>query len=121
MDTKKWVRWQDWVALVAGVVVLLTPLWFDPGTTGGIWTMIVVGALLAVAALWSLAVPGAIASEWAHAVIGVAMVVSPWIGAFVPETGAALTAWIGGGIAILVGLEVIVEFSRAEHRPAGSH
>lgn len=112
METRRWFRWQDWVALVVGLVVLLTPLWFDPGTTGGIWTMIIVGALLGVAALWSLVVPGAISSEWAHAVIGLVMVVSPWIGGFAAETGAALTSWIAGAVAVILGLEVIVEYTR---------
>lgn len=116
MDARKWVRWQDWVALVIGVVVALTPLWFDPGTTSGLWMMIVVGALLALSALWSLAMPGMLASEWAHAVIGVGIVVAPWVGAFTAETGAAVTSWIGGALAIIIGLEVILEFSRANRR-----
>lgn len=114
MDTRKWVRWQDWAALVIGLVVLLTPLWFDTGSTAGTWMMVIVGALLAVAALWSLAVPGALSSEWAHAIIGVLMVLTPWIGGFASEMGAALTAWIGGVLAIIVGLQVIVQQTRSQ-------
>ncbi|WP_084963573.1 SPW repeat protein [Thermoactinospora rubra] len=114
---KKWVRWQDWVALVVGVVAALTPLWYTPDTTMGTWAMVILGALLAVGALWSLAVPTALMSEWTHVVLGVLLFVSPWVFGFQDVMGAAWTAWIAGAVAVIAGLWVAVPQTRAHGRP----
>lgn len=104
MEQRKWVRWQDWVALVVGVVVALTPLWFSPGGNLEIWTMVVLGALLALAGIWSLAMPAMMLSEWIHAILGVLTFVAPWVVAYYDQAGAAWTSWIGGLLAVVVGL-----------------
>ncbi|WP_020574714.1 SPW repeat protein [Actinopolymorpha alba] len=117
MDTKKWVRWQDWVAVVAGVVLLLTPLWFGTGMARVTWTMIVLGALLAATGLWSLARPGAIASEWIHAILGVLAFVSPWVMGFASHAGAAWTSWIVGVVAAVTGLWTVQHYVHS-HRKA---
>ncbi len=104
MDTKKWARWQDYVALLAGVVLALTPIWFTPNETGGVWAMIVLGVVLAGSALWSLQAPGAVASEWVHAILGVLMFVAPWVLSYANEAGAAWSSWIIGLVAVIVGL-----------------
>jgi hypothetical protein len=104
MEPRKWVRWQDWVALVVGLVIALTPLWFDPGDALQIWTMVIVGGLLALAGIWSLAMPGAVLSEWIHAILGVLAFVAPWVVSYYDQTGAAWTSWAGGLIAVVVGL-----------------
>ena len=59
---RAWTRWQDWAAVVLGVVLVLSPLWVDTSPRA-MWTMIVLGALLAVSGLWSLAMPGSVTSE----------------------------------------------------------
>ncbi|XVQ08144.1 SPW repeat domain-containing protein [Spirillospora sp. CA-255316] len=105
---RKWYRWQDWVALVAGVLVALTPLWSNPDTTGGTTAMVVLGVLLAVGALWSLAVPGALMSEWTHVVLGVLLFVSPWVFAYHDVAVAAWTSWIAGVVVVVAGLMVAI-------------
>ena len=110
---RKWYRWQDWVALVAGVLVALTPLWSDPGTAGGTAAMVVLGVLLAVGALWSLAVPDALLSEWTHVVLGVLLFVSPWVFSYHDVATAAWTSWIAAIVAVVAGLLVAVPQTRA--------
>ena len=66
---KKWTRWQDWVALIAGVYAFLSPIWTDTDQTAT-WTMVVLGVVTAAVSLWSLAMPGDLISEYAHAVLG---------------------------------------------------
>jgi hypothetical protein len=121
METKKWARWQDWVALVAGVVMALTPIWFNPNETGGLWAMIVLGVVLAGSALWSLMAPGAIASEWLHAALGVLMIVAPWVMRYVDEMGASWSSWVLGVVAVIVGLWAVPESTQAhkKHLAAG--
>ena len=114
---RKWMRWQDYVALVAGVLLALTPLWSDPGTNG-MWAMVVLGGLLAVTSLWSLYDPGAMTSEYSHAVLGVLMVVTPWVFSYTDITVAAFTSWIVGVVAVAVGLAALPESRKAHRQPA---
>lgn len=111
---RRWTRWQDWVALVAGVYAFLAPLW--TGTdTAATWTMVVLGILLAASALWSLMAPGAVASEWIHAAFGVLFVISPWVMAFADLLAMSVTAWIVGIVALATGIWAIPYSNRA-HR-----
>jgi hypothetical protein len=73
---KAWRRWQDWIALVAGVYALLSPLWTDTDTTA-MWSLIVFGALIALASLASLARPAMDMLEYAHAVLGALLFIAP--------------------------------------------
>lgn len=98
MDSK-WTRWQDWTVLVVGVVAALAAIW--TGVTGaGMAAMVVLGVLLAVTAIWSLASPEAIASEWVHAVLGVALIASPWVFSYTDMRGAAWTSWLAGLVSV---------------------
>ena len=109
---KKWTRWQDYLALAAGIVMALTPLWSYPGFAGA-WTMVVLGVVLAGASLWSLYDPAAITSEYTHAALGVLMFVAPWVFSYTDTTTAAYTSWILGVVAIAAGLLALPEIRRA--------
>ncbi|MFC7623772.1 SPW repeat protein [Microlunatus sp. GCM10028923] len=111
---RKWNRWQDWAALVIGVYAFLSPIWTQT-TTMATTAMIILGVLLAANALWSLAMPGAIASEYVHAGLGLLMFVSPWVLGFAGVTGMAWTAWILGVLALATGIWAIPYSTRAHH------
>ena len=64
---RAWTRWQDWVEVVLGVVAVLSPLWLDTTNTV-MWTMIVLGALIALDGLFSLAMPGVVYGEYVQVV-----------------------------------------------------
>jgi len=104
MENKKWSRWQDWAALIAGAVLALTPLWFDTSGGTATWTMVILGALLALTALWSLAAPNVVASEWIHVVLGVLAFAAPWVVGYVDYAGATWTSVIVGLVAVVSGL-----------------
>jgi len=110
---RKWTRWQDWVALVAGVYAALSPIWTQT-TTVASWTMVVLGVILAVNALWSLAMPEMVISEYVHAGAGLLMFIAPWVLTFASVTGIAWTAWVVGIIALATGVWAIVETTRAK-------
>jgi len=114
---KKWMRWHDWVALAAGVLMVLTPMWSSPGGAGTT-AMLVLGVVLGLTALWSLYDPGAIASEYSHAVLGVLMFITPWVFDFADTTVAAFTSWILGVVAVAVGLLAVPESTRVHRQLA---
>ena len=114
---QKWTRWQSWVAFVAGAYAALSPLWTDT-VTKATWTMVVLGVVTAVAALWSLAMPDDRISEYALVLLGVLFVVAPWVMSFNNIDNMALTAWIVGGVTIIAGLLGTPEVDRRmHHRP----
>lgn len=120
MTPRSWHRWQDWTALVIGVLTALSPIMVNTDTTA-LWPLIVFGVLVAATALWSLARPGSVASEYVHAVLGVLLFISPWVLAYSDLTGASWTSWIAGVLTVAVGLGALPAAS-AEHKGlAGQH
>jgi len=116
---RKWTRWQDYVALAAGVMMMLTRLWSDPGA-GGSWAMVVLGGLLAATSLWSLYDPGAMTSEYSHVLLGALMFIAPWVFSYTDIRVAAYTSWILGALAVAVGLAALPE-SRKVHQQQLAH
>jgi len=116
MDVKKWVRWQDWVAVAAGLYAALATMW-TTAHGGSIALMIIFGVLLILAGLWSLFMPGLAAAQWTVAVIGALLFISPWIGAYATQAGPAWTSWICGAVGIIVGLWALQPTMRT-HRGA---
>ena len=120
MATKAWQRWQDWAAVVVGVLVALSPIVFDTDAAA-LWTLIVLGALLALTGIWSLAAPGSVASEYVHVVLGVLLFISPWVLSYSDLGGASWTSWVGGGLAIIAGLAAVPEAQHRHQGLAGQH
>ncbi|WP_232663034.1 SPW repeat domain-containing protein [Pseudonocardia sp. TRM90224] len=120
MTNRTWHRWQDWAALVIGVLTALSPI-VVATNAAALWTLIVFGVLLAASGLWSLAAPGSVASEYVHVVLGVLLFISPWVLGYSAFGGASWTSWIAGVLAVVVGA-VAVPAATAEHRGlASSH
>lgn len=90
----------------------------DPGTTGDTTAMIVLGVLLALASLWSLAMPGSVISEWTNAVLGALIFISPWVFGYADQAGAAWSSWIVGAIALIAGLWAVPTSQQAHQRLA---
>jgi hypothetical protein len=112
---QKWTRWQDWVAVVGGAYAILSPIWTST-TTKATWTMIVLGALTALAALSSLAIPDNVVSDGAVAVLGVLFFISPWVMGFSGTTAMAWTAWVVGVVMVAVGALAWPESNRLHHQ-----
>jgi SPW repeat len=122
MKARAWTRWQDWVTLVAGAYAFLSPIWTTTvdKATG---TLILLGIITALVALWSLAIPGAVAAEGLVAVLGVLLFISPWVMSFHTVTGMAWTAWITGAVTFVAGLWALPQSNKVHHtaRLAGTH
>jgi hypothetical protein len=115
-----WAHPQDFVALIAGVYALLSPIW-TTSTHRATTTMIVLGAVTAILALVSLARPGMVA-DGLIALLGVLFVISPWVMGFDATRPMAVTAWIVGVVTFLVGAGDLALERTGHHRGiAASH
>ena len=80
-------RWQDWMSLILGIWLFLSPF-FGLGVTGNAaWNSWIFGAVIAVMSAWALARPQ-IWEEWVNLAVGVWVLIAPWVLAFTPQTGA---------------------------------
>lgn len=111
---KKWTRWQDWVAVAAGLYAALATIWVT-AAGASVSLMIVLGVLLIIAGLWSLAMPGLVSMEWVMAVIGALLFISPWVGVYATSAGAAWTSWVCGAIGVIVGVWALQPAMRTHH------
>jgi uncharacterized membrane protein HdeD (DUF308 family) len=118
---RPWTRVQDFAALIAGVYAALSPIWVSTtGERGAFWALIVLGALLAISSLVSLAMPGVVATEWLTVLFGVLLVAAPWVLTYTDRFGASWTSWVVGIIAVALGASAVPVSSRV-HRQAIQH
>jgi hypothetical protein len=117
---QKWTRWQDWVALVAGVYAALSPIWTDT-TTKATWTMVGLGVVTAAISLWALAMPDERISEYVLVLMGVLFIASPWVMGFDNIDNMALTAWIVGAVSFIAGLLAVPALEQRMHRNPIAH
>jgi uncharacterized membrane protein HdeD (DUF308 family) len=99
-------RWQDGVALLAGLYALLSPLWTNTDTAA-MWSLIVLGALIAAASIGPLMGRTMDTMEYAHAAFGVLLFIAPWVLGYAELTAAAWTSWIVGAVTVAVGLAAL--------------
>jgi len=120
---RAWTRWQDWAEVVLGVVAVLSPLWIDTAnpTNTVTWTMVVLGALIALDGLFSLAMPGVVYGEYVQVVLGLLLFISPWVMDFTALTGAMWTAFVIGALTIVAGAAALPAANTAHQGMAGQH
>jgi uncharacterized membrane protein HdeD (DUF308 family) len=119
-STRPWTRPHDWAEVVLGVVALLSPLWVDT-SNAAMWTMIVLGALVALDGLASLAMPGMVYGEGIQIVLGVLLFVSPWVMSYSDMSAASWTSWIIGALTVIVGAIALPVANAAHSKAAGQH
>lgn len=99
---KKWNRWQDYVAVIAGLYAALATLWTTQQASSMLM-MIGVGVLLVIAGVWNLRGAGQPVAEWVILLLGALLFISPWIANYTAHVGATWTSWIAGGVALIAG------------------
>lgn len=110
-----WTRGGDWVNVVAGAFLAVSPPWVDGGILGAAG-MVVIGVVIVRLALGSLATPGAVADEWVTAAAGVVAFLAPWLFSYAGHnSGAAWTSWLVGFVVLISALLTLPD-SRAVFR-----
>ncbi|WP_199433463.1 SPW repeat protein [Qaidamihabitans albus] len=116
---RPWTRPHDWAEVALGVVLALTPIWMATNNAA-MWTMVVLGALIAIDGLASLAMPGMVYGEGIQIVLGALAFVSPWVMGYAELTGAAWSSWIIGVLTVVAGAAAL-PVANAAHRTASQH
>lgn len=92
-----------WAALLLGIGAVVASLTVS-STRVGEGLVFGFGAFIAFFGLLSLPVRNRTPDHWGLFVVGMAMFLLPWLGeGFVPDRGAAWTAWISGFLAMALG------------------
>ncbi|GGM95528.1 hypothetical protein GCM10007092_06270 [Thermus composti] len=93
-------RWQDWANLVLGVWLILSPwLLGYSGTPAALWNAVLIGIVVGFMALLHLR-GGPMWEEWLNVLLGVWLILSPWILGF---SGMANATWNAVIVGLLVG------------------
>ena len=113
---KKWTRWEDWVAIAAGLAVALSTM-FLPPMGASVAIMLTLGILLIASGVVNLAFPGMVAMEYVQGALGLLLIISPWVGGYADTTtfGAAWMSWICGAVAVVVAALAVRPSMRAHH------
>ena len=111
-------RYQDWINLACAVLLFISP-WIlvfsgDGTATRAAWITGVAAAVFAVAAL----VQFAEWEEWVSALLGLWMILAPWIVGFA-GVGVAVAAFVVLGIVVLAASAS--ELWRIRHPPVMAH
>ncbi|MGW4531425.1 SPW repeat protein [Nocardia sp. NPDC004340] len=106
------------LTFVLGVVAALSPIWVSHSDRA-LWTLVVLGVLIALAGLAQLRDMGTAMTGRALGVLGVLMFISPWVMNFHSYSNASWVAWIVGALTVVVALaempEVAGRFGTAAH------
>lgn len=116
---KRWTRWQDWVAVVAGLYAALASIWTTPRTGTTVSVLIVLGVLMIASGVWSLAAPGLVSMEWILAVLSALLFIAPWVTGYAGSPGPAWTSWICGAIGVIAGLWALAPAEKVHHMTHG--
>jgi len=106
-------RWQDWANLVLGVWLILSPwlLGFS-GIPSAMWNAVIVGVVVGLMALMHLR-GGPLWEEGVNVLLGVWLILSPWILGFSGEANALWNALIVGVLVGALALSVTREKPKA--------
>ncbi|WP_019936508.1 SPW repeat protein [Bordetella sp. FB-8] len=98
-------RWQDWAMTIVGLYVIVSPwvipyFWPDSSISSlAQWNQVIVGAAVVIVAIAWLA-SAQIWEEYAMGIVGLWLLMSPWLLGFSREAAFALSAVIAGLIII---------------------
>jgi hypothetical protein len=117
-------RWQDWITILIGALVAISPLVFTrTWTATEAWVAYVVGGVIFGVGAVSLFIEQAEYLEVVDFVLAIVLFCTPWLFGFATATGMALSAWIGAvGLFVVLATLLMREpsTSRAEYLRRGS-
>ena len=101
-------KWQDWLGVAAGAFLALSPwiLGFS-ANTGAVWTFVILGVLIAGAAMVAQNRSAGAGSQWLVALFGAAAFFSPWVFGFGLNV-VRWDAWIVGALVVVLALWALV-------------
>jgi hypothetical protein len=109
-------RWQDWLTLLIGIWLFITPWIFGFSHTDFAWSPFIMGALVFLFSIWAL-VNRKVAEETINLIIGIWVFISPWVLGFSHTANAAWIMFVFGAILIVVDIWGIGITKKVTHEP----
>ncbi|MFC9896590.1 SPW repeat protein [Nocardia sp. NPDC127579] len=113
-------RAQDGLAVVLGVFAALSTLWVATNDNA-FWALVVLGALIALTGLAQIYRASMSALDYAMALFGALLFVSPWVLDFTDYFGASWTAWVVGLATVVVAVAALPTVSSRLHSMVPHH
>lgn len=119
MNNLPWHRWQDWVNLILGIWLFITPwLWHTSAmttySTGGDWNAWILGIIVIIMSLWALGSPSMAFPEGVNIIAGIWLFFSPWIVGFShANLWLGWNDWIVGIIVLILAASTMSHTSRS--------
>jgi hypothetical protein len=100
-------RWQDLINLIIGAWLFFSPwlLQYATGVTPA-WDAYILGAAIVVFAVWALFMPQAW-EEWTNLVLGLWLIISPWVLGFSSQPAATWNMVIVGVVVAVLSVYAI--------------
>lgn len=109
------VRTASGLNIIAGIWTIISP-WvygFNNGV-GNVWNSVIVGIIIAIfAAIRFFGAAGAVWLSWINALLGIWLILSPWIYGFTANTGRMWNSIIVGICVLILGVWSAVASSTA--------
>ncbi len=113
-------RWQDWINLIAGIWLFISPWLFSFNHMGFSWDPFVMGAVIIVSSVWALS-DKRVWEEWVDLIIGVWVFFSPWILGFSNVSAALWNMLAAGAVIFVLSIWGLNSSSVRENTHAPSH
>lgn len=113
---KSKTRWQDWLILIGGIWLFISPWLFSYSHTNYSWDAFIMGIVLIIFSIWALG-NRRLWEEWITLIIGAWIVISPFVLGFagVPDQ---LNFYIVGGIVFILSFWDIALYSNQQTHQA---
>ena len=98
-------KWCDVANLILGAILFFSPWMFGYGTGMASENAFIAGIVIAVLAIAALAA-FAVWEEWLNLIVGLWVLVSPWVLGFQGTTAMTVHVIIGAAVAILAAIEL---------------
>ena len=97
-------RWQDWVNLILGIWLFVTPFFgMELISSTAAWNSYIFGVIVVALSIWALAQPRAW-EEWINLLVGVWLILAPFVLGFTMEKTAMWNHIIVG---VIVGVDAL--------------
>jgi len=112
------VRFASGINIIAGIWTIISP-WvygFYNGV-GNVWNSVIVGIIIAIfAAIRFFGTAGTVWLSWINALLGIWLILSPWIYGFTDNTGRKWNSVIVGIVVLVLSIWSAVATSSSESR-----
>jgi len=97
------MKWPSWVNVVIGIWLIIAPFLIGFAHGVAMQNSVIVGIIVLIAALYTISVKSAsFGASWLNLIVGVWLMISPWVLRFSTTARPAVTSSVVCGILVLI-------------------